>query len=415
MPERQWHLHPWGIAGSMPTMPLTPLARALRWSRPWLRPSQALVDEAAQEFLRRLRVFAPLTGVVNLAYLLYFWYVLSPSADAVVRSHQGRTGLIHLVSAVGMLGLSVLALSGARALPRWVPRASQWFTALWGLGFGIALTLNDQAVGNNTTNYVMVVFIVAMLGLLRPLGSLVLMGAAYALLYWALEQVQADAGMREMARSHSFSGTLMGLAAACVMWQQYATATRLRHALTASNQDLQQKQDELLYLARHDPLTGLHNRRAFLQQAEQELHRAQRYGTETGLLVADLDLFKQVNDLHGHPAGDAVLAAFAAVLKAQLRESDLAARLGGEEFIVLLPATGREGTLATAHKIRQGMAQHAVPYQGKKLFVTVSVGASNTRAGENAEVDSLYAQADRALYSAKKQGRDRVLHHDERV
>ncbi|MGQ0709908.1 MAG: GGDEF domain-containing protein [Rhodoferax sp.] len=386
-------------------------AGPLRWLRQVLRPSRALADEAAQESLRRMRVFAPLTLCVNLGYLLYFWLIVPAGADAAVRGYQHRTGLIHLVCALGMLVLTTLARLPADMRQWLAPRATQWLVSLWGAGFGIALTLNDQSVGSNTTNYVMVVFIVAMLGLLRPLDSLGLFSAAYALLYWALGRVQTEPGMLEMARSHSFSGTVMGVAAAWVMWRQFATAARLRHALTATNADLQRKQDELLYLARHDTLTGLHNRRAFLLQAEHELHRAQRYGTETGLLVADLDHFKQVNDHHGHPAGDAVLVAFASVLKAQLRESDIAARLGGEEFIVLLPATAREGTLAVAHKIRQAMAQHPVLHGGQRLAVTVSLGATNAPPGQSCDVDHLYAQADRALYAAKAQGRDRVAHH----
>jgi diguanylate cyclase (GGDEF)-like protein len=145
-------------------------------------------------------------------------------------------------------------------------------------------------------------------------------------------------------------------------------------------------------------------------EAEHELTRALRYPCETGILVADLDHFKRVNDHYGHPAGDAVLRHFAALLKAQLRDSDIAARLGGEEFIVLLPGTGPSGAAAVAEKIRQVTESAPVVFEGQRIEITVSIGVSSLQAHRACTIEALYGQADQALYSAKTTGRNRVMH-----
>jgi diguanylate cyclase (GGDEF)-like protein/PAS domain S-box-containing protein len=165
---------------------------------------------------------------------------------------------------------------------------------------------------------------------------------------------------------------------------------------------------ELQALATTDSLTGLPNRRHFLAQLEQEMARLRRYGQPAStLLMLDLDHFKQVNDNHGHGAGDAVLCRFAEQVRAALRKTDRAGRLGGEEFAILLFGSDGEGAREFAERLRQEVAADGVVFKGVRLGVTVSIGMTPLR-GDDVGADAALARADLALYRAKANGRNRV-------
>jgi len=146
-----------------------------------------------------------------------------------------------------------------------------------------------------------------------------------------------------------------------------------------------------------------------MQRAANELVRARRYASPTGLLVVDLDHFKKVNDQYGHPAGDAVLCGFATLLREQLRQADIVGRLGGEEYIVMLPSTDVAGASRVAEKILLGAQQLRIVHDGIVISVTTSVGFTvSLPTDEAATLDELYQRADQALYVAKTAGRNCV-------
>jgi diguanylate cyclase (GGDEF)-like protein len=154
-----------------------------------------------------------------------------------------------------------------------------------------------------------------------------------------------------------------------------------------------------------DGLTGLANRRAANDALHAEAARAERLETPLSVVLADLDGFKDVNDEHGHAVGDAVLRAFAEVLRETLRESDLAGRWGGEEFLLLLPGADEEGAAQLAERVRSGMSARQFP-NAPGLRVTASFGVAEY-AGETT-TEQLVAAADDALYRAKRGGKDCV-------
>ncbi|MBH1987508.1 MAG: diguanylate cyclase [Burkholderiales bacterium] len=164
---------------------------------------------------------------------------------------------------------------------------------------------------------------------------------------------------------------------------------------------------QLVVQATVDALTGLANRRRFFDVTDSLLSQCRRYGTPATVALMDLDHFKQVNDRHGHAMGDAVLKAFASVLLEVLRESDLPARVGGEEFAVLLPSTTAEEARVPLERIRQLLANRVIEFGGHSARVTVSIGLSEWRE-ELSSPDAWLAQADRALYAAKDGGRNRL-------
>ena len=159
--------------------------------------------------------------------------------------------------------------------------------------------------------------------------------------------------------------------------------------------------DRLERQASTDPLTGIANRRAFDERLSAEVARAQRYGRHLSLALIDLDHFKAVNDLHGHPAGDRVLVEFAQILNANSREGELVARIGGEEFAWLMPETDHHGAYLAASRVRKVVESTPFADVGK---VTVSVGVCSNAQAQT--VEEFIGFADQALYSAKQGGRN---------
>jgi len=166
--------------------------------------------------------------------------------------------------------------------------------------------------------------------------------------------------------------------------------------------------EELEHRAYSDYLTGLANRRYFLEQAEIELSRALRYRHELSILMLDIDHFKLVNDTYGHKVGDIVLQKLSSICLATLRDIDIVGRLGGEEFVVLLPETGREQAKEAAERLRTAIEAAQVTLNGGlPLHFTASFGVA-TLTGKDTNIDILLNQADQALYQAKGEGRNRT-------
>jgi len=156
-----------------------------------------------------------------------------------------------------------------------------------------------------------------------------------------------------------------------------------------------------------DHLTGVANRRAFFEAAELELERNRRAPRTTALILVDADHFKRINDRHGHPGGDAVLRHLGLMLTATFRQVDVVARIGGEEFAVLLPSCSLEGAVAVAERLRHLVATTPARFDNHQIDLTVSLGVAAS-AGEQLDLDVLMKRADQALYRAKSLGRNRV-------
>jgi diguanylate cyclase len=166
-------------------------------------------------------------------------------------------------------------------------------------------------------------------------------------------------------------------------------------------------ESELTRLATTDSLTGVANRRRFLDQLEMELARIRRFGRAATLLMVDIDHFKKVNDTYGHAVGDTVLRHFAEISRQRLRRIDLFGRLGGEEFGILLPSTDGTGAWQFADRYRRKVAETPAPTIKGAIGFTVSIGIAEFDPGDPSP-DSIMARADVALYRAKEGGRNRV-------
>jgi diguanylate cyclase (GGDEF)-like protein/PAS domain S-box-containing protein len=181
--------------------------------------------------------------------------------------------------------------------------------------------------------------------------------------------------------------------------------TRLKTAELA----LRAAHAEVERLALTDELTGVPNRRHFLSRMEQEYERARRYRHPLSLAMLDLDHFKQVNDRHGHPAGDEVLKHFTGLLREQLRTEDMVGRLGGEEFALLLPETGQDGAVNVLERIRQQLAQAELNTIAPGFSYTFSSGIAVLMPDQAPRCNDWLRKADQALYQAKSEGRNRTV------
>ncbi|NCG19019.1 MAG: diguanylate cyclase [Rhodobacterales bacterium] len=164
-------------------------------------------------------------------------------------------------------------------------------------------------------------------------------------------------------------------------------------------------------LAALDSLTQLCHRGTFEKAIEERMLHANRTGTPCGLLLLDIDYFKKVNDTHGHPMGDKVLVAVAACVTAQVRDGDLVARVGGEEFAVILPGARRNVVDSVAERIREAVSGLTFDLtNGKQFAITVSLGATLRREDDTSK--AMYGRCDKALYQAKTSGRNRSIHEE---
>ncbi len=177
--------------------------------------------------------------------------------------------------------------------------------------------------------------------------------------------------------------------------------------------ELKQTQEELEKLATTDFLTGISNRRSFLEIGEGEIQRARRFRHPLSLIMFDIDFFKRVNDLYGHAVGDSVLVSIADVCRKILRVTDTFGRLGGEEFGILLPHTNIEGAKTIAEYIRAAAEESEIKFAENTIKVTASFGITEI-SGTDAQIISLLDRTDILLYKAKNEGRNRIFSDTEK-
>lgn len=399
----------------------SPWATALRWRRE----AVAVSDAALRVNLHHLAQGAWLMVVLNLGHVAYFGFWLDEAlagrsawAREVAWAHALMVGPMLAVWGTARWARHRIRLPWpARFLPEW--------TAVGVLVWAIHLTWVDQAVGSAISAYINACAALAILLLIQPWRALVLYALAWGVLVWGLAEGAEGSPALASARVNAATVSLLSLLVSVLLWRRFVQTELLQRALADTNSRLERHQVQLETLATTDALTGLLNRRALWDRARVELARAQREHTPLSLLVLDLDHFKQVNDRWGHPAGDAVLHHVAGLMQGTVRRTDVVGRLGGEEFVVLLPQAGAEAAAHLADKLRRSVETSPTPWPASvgpgvvnpppELPVTVSIGGASLSPGAQGSLELLLGLADQALYRAKAEGRNRVVWSAEAV
>ena len=375
----------------------------------WRVEHQLVATEATREGLVRAKAAAwVVAGLATLVTLVLGIQLFSPSGDNI-RRWQVALLMTHMSMGLVMLLLARAAHGLRHAGNTRATRVLPLVLASAGLAFAVCITAIDQWVAPNITPFLIGAMAISMAIYLRPATAAAVFFVAYVLFYFAIGLTQTSATLLLSNRINGLVAAVLAWALSVLLWRNFTNLALQRSQLENANAELQSKQRELQRLTRLDGLTGLYNRTTFVELTQQELARARRQGSSTTILLLDLDFFKRVNDTWGHPAGDAVLKNVALVAGSTVRTTDLVGRLGGEEFIILLPATSLHAGRKLAEKLRANLQHSPTPWQPTSIINTVSIGLASTTAAENYDFDHLYANADKALYSAKAKGRNCVV------
>lgn len=354
-------------------------------------------------------------GLRHRSHLDYVLYVgtflllsLAYSGHGVARLWPGQAGFQQYVILMLMVLLAAMGLrfaSGFLRLETIAPRAHRgvrgfYLAALLAIGACTLFGLQSAAVF--TAFFVVQVFSVLMclLGVVglraRQDGAPYFMAGAVSGMLGA--SVTAMAVWRGMPFTElTFRAAELGFA---------VDGTILALALADRMRRIREQQLRAEHLAAFDPLTGLRNRRAFAEHAAPVWSTARRHGRPLSVIVLDLDHFKRINDSHGHAIGDTVLVAAARAIERDCRAGDIAARWGGEEFIVLMPETTGQQAWAMAERLLASVRSIDIPLGGERLGVSASVGVAEWRGHD--DLEALIREADAWMYASKRAGRDRV-------
>ncbi|WP_430765420.1 GGDEF domain-containing protein [Pseudomonas citronellolis] len=370
----------------------------------------SLARPVARENLKRLGWLALLGVPFDLVHILVFRLNLQGARPEYDGWRQDII-LTHSVAAVLLACLGLLAWRARQAknaAPLWYCEALAIGGAAVLLGFGLTITRFDQQVTSSITPFLMGAVATALIIMLRPAVAAALYVLALVAFELAMESAQPDPQLRLSNQMGGLTICGIGLLLSLILWFGHLRNLRQRRHLRRQRRELEEKNRQLEYLAGHDPLTGLLNRRQFDQVVKQELARCERQPMPVSLLMIDLDHFKFINDRYGHPLGDEVIRHTANLLRKHTRSSDSVARLGGEEFLLLLPDSDACQAEIIAEKLRKLLEDTPLPMKDGLLYLTASFGVASLAEGVSSTYERLYSTADQALYRAKASGRNRV-------
>lgn len=334
--------------------------------------------------------------------LLLSWMLWGHTSDAVLLGWLGTLAVATVLRLVVFISYFRIRPRGGDLVRLERPYVlSLLFSSLiWGIG-ALAVMPADSLLYQAITLYILV----GMAG-----GAVSVYSACYPMVITAMAAVLLPSTIwLFMQGAKEQIGLALG--ASMFMMVMLRAAKVLANALQSNFQlsrDLHAAHAAAEQQAKTDPLTGLANRRAFLDHGEQIIRYCERHGLPLCVLVMDIDHFKAINDSLGHFAGDTVLRQFGEILGRLFRRSDVCGRMGGEEFAVVLPHASDEDALAIAEKLRRTIAETPIACGDQRLNITVSIGVTDA----SYDLTTLLVHADKAMYRAKEQGRNQVVRYE---
>lgn len=362
--------------------------------------------QAALLNVQRIFYAALVCILVNIIHIAYFSLAVSVRNDAE-EMWRSYIVLSHALLACGMaaIAIAIWRLGAAENAGRahWLIQGSAMALIL---AAGVLITVADQLVTSAITPFLIGCVLVAALFIQHPLPALIGYLLALLALWFLLGVFQQDSAVLLSNRVNAISTVGMALCLSTFAWAGFNKQLRQQAFIELQQAELGRKNATLAALAASDPLTGLLNRRSFKRLLDHELARMRRSGHAGSLVIIDLDHFKRINDEHGHPVGDRVLQKAASVFKENIREVDLLARWGGEEFLILLPECELDEALDIAEKLRRRIAELVFTNDAASFSITASLGVAVLQPDRADAFARSYRSADQALYASKQSGRN---------
>lgn len=273
---------------------------------------------------------------------------------------------------------------------------------------GVVIVSIDQLATSNITPFIVVCLVMGTIFLVDPLTSLFIYVSSYAAYYFSIAAGGPSAEQLLSNRVNGITAIGIGFALSVILWRLNVTNIKQKKRIIDQQQELERANKELERMAYFDALTGLPNRRYFDEVLQREIALIERKGYESCLVMLDVDDFKGINDVYGHPAGDSILEQLGHLLSASIRKYDTLCRLGGDEFIILLPQTTMAEAKGFAERFRKLLAPYPFLVDTVTINATASIGVARLSGSRDASLIRHYADADRALYLAKQEGRNCV-------
>lgn len=373
--------------------------------RSYLSSARSLEGEIAQYAIHATvqRIFwtAPVMAVGNFLAALGFWLQDAPLGTTEILWHELIIKTNFLVSAVNVAFWILTWIIRRNKASFRIQKTLVYGVVAYVLAIGLGLSLVDSLVMSSITPFLICVTIVGTFYYIPPKNSILVFSLSYLVFRFSfLSFSTAPSDALHSALTNGLVANAVGLALSLVNWQHFRRA-KLQEKTIA------EQQDQLTQMAYYDSLTELPNRRFLDDLVEREVALVERGQVESSLIMCDVDHFKSVNDTYGHHKGDDLLRAFAQLIHENLRKGTTVVRLGGEEFVILASNTSQEQALALAERLRRTVEAHEFRLDDQTTVrITASFGVAALQGIEGAT--DYYHRADRALYTAKRAGRNRA-------
>jgi diguanylate cyclase (GGDEF)-like protein len=373
--------------------------------------------EALITNFRRMKRISMIGIPVSMLHIIYFlFFVMTEAQDesiwriGIISSH----GALIILFTFTSLTITYLTKKNRATILRM--QIIQYFYIFMLMAIGIVIVALDQLVTTSITPFLVVCTISALALLLQPLVSVPIFLFAYLFFYFSIALVQYDPLVLASNRVNGLTAIAIGIALSNILWQYYTKDFSQRHLIEQQNTELtlqkkmlEEANEKLTHLVAYDSLTGLFNRREFEKIVSKTLLEMKRYQSNFCIMIVDIDHFKYINDQYGHPVGDELLKAFSLILKDQLRDIDIVARWGGEEFIIMLHNTPGQDGVPVAERIRSAIENNKFLIDGHEIRITASFGISELLYSDTDWLNTAYKKADKALYIAKNNGRNQCV------
>jgi len=350
--------------------------------------------------IHRIHRMAWIMGLVNIVHIGIFWSNIPSDPDYVVVWYK-LVVAIHgfMLFYNGILGLLSYWIEKKGKQSHKTGYLTQCCSIVGYLVFGIFLCVSDQLVTANINPLFIACLGIGILFVIPPILSAVIYLLTFLLFFNVVTLTQQIPELLVDIRINSVSASIMGFGVSWILWRTHLLRRQQQNIIEDQKRILEEKNKHLEILASHDPLTGLLNRTYFREFVDK---RIMHHGSTDCFILLDIDFFKVINDNYGHPAGDKILIETAKIITSTLERSDTSARLGGEEFIILLPETNIQIGREIAEELRRKIQDYSFQFEGHLIDITASFGIAML----GNSFDICYSQADKALYKAKTNGRN---------